>query len=263
MKTQVRNHDYHLGAMTLLISISLVVLIFGVYKTLTVSNKAASYTSHYVVNRNIPVLADVDENLLLTTHNFVDVLEEPVLEVEDWMLNDKEWLTSESTLSTLSVEEHFEETLPLEDWMTDPDSWLNQNEMSSEAFMDESEPELELEAWMLDDENWLSDDDKLNKPVEEEYALQIEPWMLSVDSWEVPVMREDQLVELSNSEEEPLQLQAWMLNCCTWVPESYSTIEIYEFSQRIKEDALALENWMLDDESWVICDKIPNDYPVS
>ncbi|GAF04770.1 hypothetical protein [Saccharicrinis fermentans] len=127
------------------------------------------------------------------------------------------------------------------------------NEVKEEA--------LAVESWMLSSKGWVVDH-PAHVSFFEEDELSLEGWMMELADWNVPIISRDKLAALEWGEEEPLVLVSWMMSCCTWVPDKFGEINIEEFSNSFKENALALEDWMLDDNSWLIVDhSLVGDYP--
>lgn len=75
-------------------------------------------------------------------------IKESALEVEDWMINDNYWNTSDAAFF---IEEVAEENLKLESWMINKFSWDKQ----SVCFIEnEFENDLNLESWMVNENIW-------------------------------------------------------------------------------------------------------------
>ena len=73
-------------------------------------------------------------------------IEEPKLEIENWMLNETGWQIAKSTFV---MENEQDESLLLESWMTDKNKW------EFPVFKNSSkEKELTIENWMLDETYW-------------------------------------------------------------------------------------------------------------
>lgn len=224
MKTNVNQHDNQLNTITLLVSISLILLMFGIYKVFSFnsSDVAFNYERSIVTNNEQVINSNVGE--VLYTHHYLE----------------------ETTIKPLTVEV----------WMTDLSSWnVTGVSVSSEIFND-FEPELDIEPWMLNDEEWNEESNVNMLAKEDEESLELASWMLNLESWEVPIFTKEQWAYLNEDDEVILAVESWMMNCCTWVPEVYSDIEIYKFRYSIHEDVLALESWMFEDSSWLIEDEI-------
>ena len=70
---------------------------------------------------------------------------EEALELENWMVNDYFWITS----NILELETEMDESLELESWMTNENIWE-----SNITIETETEQTLALEAWMTNENNW-------------------------------------------------------------------------------------------------------------
>ncbi len=153
MKTQV-NHHYQLNAVGTLITVSILLLAFGIYKTLQLQEKemfkSYTYTSEITT---IPNEVAKNHSLNLTNELFEN---ETPLEIESWMLDYSTWLAK----PTLSI---------------------------APAYYAYDEKELDIKNWMLSTENWevlLLTKNQWNEiKTTNEKPLAIEPWMTDIDSW--------------------------------------------------------------------------------
>ncbi|TLX70430.1 hypothetical protein E9993_22195 [Labilibacter sediminis] len=283
MKTQVNQHHGQLSLIALLVSTSILLLAFGIYKTIIFQNSylADIYTPATAANNPAPAVSN-EYGELLYSHIFSDEVTEAPLEIEEWMTDLSAWNTAPtSTFNTVEME-FFEEDLALEDWMTDPSSWVTTPAVTTydshyeapleiEDWMTElseweivpsaelfnetefSEPGLEVEPWMLNDSAWYNSE--IPETTDFESSLTVEDWMTDLSEWNVPVLSPDQFAELNQENvDEELVLERWMTTCCLWLPNQME-IDIYEYSRFHQEDALVLEAWMLDDKSWLIEEK--------
>jgi hypothetical protein len=98
---------------------------------------------------------------------FLEVENEEILELEDWMTNET-FFNSNSIYLEIEVED----ALELENWMTEDSYFSN----SAFQIIEETEAELELEEWMLNNELFNATDD-LEQP------LELEKWMTSEETW--------------------------------------------------------------------------------
>ena len=226
MKTQINHYDIQIKALVLLVSISIILLAFGIYKVIQLGNLAEEY-----VNVNNTHLANIQEpnnpqgvfnSYILSNKDH----EEAPLEVEEWMMDDSEWRKKSHAFAETLVEEHFEESLVLEDWMLTTETWLKRVAVTNTfKSSDNDEPALILENWMISDEGWLMD---------EEVDLELESWMLDFKEWGVPLLTEAQWGEIKTYDEEPLNLEAWMMNTSKWIPVKNAEFEIAEFGLTVK-----------------------------
>ncbi len=247
MKTQV-NHHHQLNAVAVLISVSILLLAFGIYKTIQFQEKemfkSYTYTSELATTPN-----EVAKNHSLSLTNELFENEE-TLEIESWMLDYSTWLTKPtSTASTYSTST--EETLEIKDWMLNTSEWLVP--ATSNIVLAEYEEEaLVIEDWMLSTNDWVTTN-HMDYDMLYEEDLELESWMLSTKNWEVPLLTEDQWNEINFPQEEELVIKDWMIQCCTWITsENMNEAELYDFNQNIIEESLTIEAWMTDLDSWLI-----------
>ena len=253
MKTHASNHDYQIRALVLLVFVSFVILTFGIYKVVSFGNVTNDYVRINCATVSEPKVSHVLAEALYS-HTYAESEFEASLPVEDWMTDPAQWVV-EPSVATLAIinEEFYEEPLALESWMTNTQEW--NVDMAGTDIFNDYEPELQIEGWMLSDDGWLSEEVvSAHDDTDVEASLRLEPWMLSVDEWDVPVMTDKQWYEINNAEDELLAVENWMVSCCAWVPEKVGEVEVYEFSRVQLEEALELESWMPDEESWTIED---------
>ena len=122
------------------------------------SNLYVSYSSSEATNFELLLEAEVEE----------------LLELEDWMTNEANFLTS------YSIEEAIETPMELEDWMTD-ETYFSESSLSLEVVVEEA---LEIEDWMLDTENFSVENTSFEHTTAKEYELELEPWMTNSKVWE-------------------------------------------------------------------------------
>ncbi len=250
MKSHVNQHSYHLGAIALLVSVSILLLVFGIYKTIVYQNNTKVFYSENVSEAEASINPVIGE--ILNTHFFEEEQIEQPLEFEAWMTDYSNWgvETTNNFTATNEVSEFYENPLAVEEWMLDLSGWINNEEVFNNDINVDVEPELGIEPWMLDDSSWL---EMSNTEVEEE--LPLESWMWNLNNWGTPVISAEKLNGLTLIEDESsLALESWMMNYSTWLPEKYNEIKIYEFSKTIQEEELKLEAWMLDVDSRFIDD---------
>lgn len=252
MKTQVNQHNSQLVIIAFLVSTSILLLAFGIYKTITLQNNHLLSTHNQAsIIPSIPSF-NLEYGDLLYSHVYLEESVESPLEIKEWMTNYSSWITesSSSNIETSSTE-LYEEPLALEEWMTNYSSWMtNTNahatyeteEYYNEAPLDvenwmtnllewdiipysninneinKEEPELELEPWMINDSAWHK---STSEPYEEtnlESSLILKEWMISIDDWEVPVVSTEQFAKMNNNlQYEELTLEPWMFFYNTWV----------------------------------------------
>ncbi len=73
-----------------------------------------------------------------------------------------------------------ETTLQLENWMLEDSFW----ETTQAEYQLELEKPLQLECWMLDESKWEKSEDNLFV-TEKEQELELEPWMYNANFWEI------------------------------------------------------------------------------
>ncbi|MBT3385726.1 MAG: hypothetical protein HN778_05550 [Prolixibacteraceae bacterium] len=78
----------------------------------------------------------------------LEIIEEPALEMEDWMVNENCWEAAENTFYFFDIED---EKLTLESWMVDTKTWIIN---SIEYLKTETENELLFESWMINKSVW-------------------------------------------------------------------------------------------------------------
>lgn len=78
----------------------------------------------------------------------LEVIKEPVLEVENWMINDNCWLVKESAFV---VETDYDKSIAVEAWMLDNNRWLPS---FFEYTSTKPENSLKLEKWMTESRLW-------------------------------------------------------------------------------------------------------------
>ncbi|MCW3807210.1 hypothetical protein [Plebeiibacterium marinum] len=245
MKTQVNHHNHHLTAVGVLISLSVVLLAFGIYKTV-VFQQNEMFNSYTYTSES--VAASYDVNNLNAANEFEFTASEAPIEMEEWMTDYSSWLVEpEQSATTFGLSDYVEETLPIENWMTNTSEWLN-TVATDQVF----EEELVVEDWMLSTSEWVTPITAIDF-THDEKELEIESWMVSIDQWNVPLLTTQQWNEINNNQEETLAVENWMIQCCTWLlPHQMNSEELYDFSQNIMEEALVLEPWMTNVESWLI-----------
>jgi hypothetical protein len=117
-------------------------------------------------------MVDVNEeaNTELTDANsfsaFLEVESEEALEIENWMMNENNFVTF------ISLEEEIENPLEVEYWMTNENNF-NPSTMS---LIQENDNELEIEDWMLNHDLFIANG-------ELEQPLEVEEWMVSSETW--------------------------------------------------------------------------------
>lgn len=85
----------------------------------------------------------------LTIVSCLENVEEPKMEVKEWMVDKTNWNNFDNT--TFFVEDYSEENLALENWMLNENNWMNK----SYQFPDnETEQNLMLEDWMISEVYW-------------------------------------------------------------------------------------------------------------
>jgi len=247
MKTQV-SHHHQLNAVGILITISILLLAFGIYKTIQFQEnemfKSYTYTSE---TSTFPNEVATNHSLSLTNDFYES---EASLEIENWMLDYSTWLAKPTTIAT-SNSSYAEETLEIKDWMLNPSEWLTTSNTNLEIVEYEEEA-LKIEDWMLSTNDWLTTSSFENDLLNEE-KLELEQWMLTTDEWEVPLLTANQWAEINSETEEELEIKDWMIQCCTWfTSENMNKIELDEYTDNIQEEALVIEAWMTDVDSWFI-----------
>jgi hypothetical protein len=117
-------------------------------------------------------MVDVNEeaNTELTDANsfsaFLEVESEEALEIENWMMNENNFVTF------ISLEEEIENPLEVEYWMTNENNF-NPSTMS---LIQENDNVLEIEDWMLNHDLFIANG-------ELEQPLEVEEWMVSSETW--------------------------------------------------------------------------------
>ena len=85
----------------------------------------------------------------------------------------------ETKYKVASSHENIEETtLNLENWMLEDHFW---NTTESSLYALDAEDTMSLECWMLDDSKWKTD---IESDLEEEKELEFESWMINANYWE-------------------------------------------------------------------------------
>ena len=74
---------------------------------------------------------------------------EPELKVEDWMVNQHNWVQFDN--STFNITQLSEEKLAIESWMLNENNWITKN---YQLQSDETEQILMLEDWMTNEVYW-------------------------------------------------------------------------------------------------------------
>ncbi len=250
MKTQV-NHHHQLNAVGILITVSILLLAFGIYKTIQFQEKEMSRSYTYTSEvTNFPTEVAKNHSLSLTNELYDN---ETPMEIESWMLDYSTWLTQPvaTTANTTTYDSYVEEELEIEDWMLSTSEWLTTAYYNADVAEFEEET-LSIEEWMLSPNEWV-ETANLETSIYTEETLEMEEWMLSTESWEVPLLTESQWNEINTTTEEELEIEDWMVQCCTWITtEAMNEADLYDFSENIKEEALAIEPWMTDVDSWFI-----------
>ncbi len=186
MKTHANQNHYHLNAMAILVSITVLLLTLGIYKAITISQKEAfrNYSTNTTGSAPTSLAPEVSE--MLYSHSYNELAEEEALEIESWMTDCSTWITP--TTATSSVTNNSEEALEIESWMLNSDQWLETTPAPVAIPQLESyEPVLEVEPWMLNDAEWHETE---NLPIEsdQEMSLEVESWMLNIGQWDVPIV---------------------------------------------------------------------------
>ncbi len=248
MKTHV-NHHHYLNVIGVLITVTVLLLAFGIYKTLQFQEKEMFKSYEYTSEASFTI-NDTYKHQLPTTSEFAE--DEAALEIKEWMLDYSSWLTEPTTANNTTVTSYAKEPLVIEDWMLNTSEWFTTSPTSNFVATEYAEDVLVVEDWMLSTDDWLTTSPaSLFSAAETE--LELQSWMLSVDSWDVPVVTAEQLNELNAVVEEDLPIEDWMVQCCTWLtPEQMNQEELSNFSQNIMEEELIIEAWMTDDNSWLI-----------
>ncbi len=85
----------------------------------------------------------------------------------------------ETEYKVASSHENIEETtLGLENWMLEENFW---NTSEAALYALETEKAMDLECWMLDDSKWDTD---IESDLDEETELELESWMYNANYWE-------------------------------------------------------------------------------
>ena len=79
-------------------------------------------------------------------------MEEPALEMEDWMINNLYWDDVSYINVDMTVDN--EGSLELENWMTDENSWDSNTNNNVIDTAIETENELNVESWMISENVW-------------------------------------------------------------------------------------------------------------
>ena len=248
MKTHV-NHHHYLNVIGVLITVTVLLLAFGIYKTLQFQEREM-FKSYEYTSEASSTIYEAHRNQLPTTAEFAE--DEAALKIEDWMLDYSSWLTEPTTTNNINAFSNIEEPLVIEDWMLNTSEWFTASATSNFVATEYAEEALVIEDWMLSTDEWLT-----TSPAslfsEAETELELQSWMLSVESWDVPVVTNAQWEELNAVVEEELPIENWMVQCCTWLtPEQMNQEELSNFSQNIMEEELIIEAWMTDVDSWLI-----------
>ncbi|MDX1283649.1 MAG: hypothetical protein R3182_01490 [Draconibacterium sp.] len=92
---------------------------------------------------------------------------------------------------------------------------------------------LDLENWMTDENIWSSNSlYSFDFDLEAEPALELENWMTCNNTWEMNNM-------FYTESETDLGLETWMTSDNLW-----------DIKETTHEDAMEVENWMIDDKVW-------------
>ncbi len=86
-------------------------------------------------------------------------------------------VNAEGTERNASNHENIEATLEIENWMINDNFW---NSTEIVAFENTNEATLELEGWMTNDLTWEL---KKSIEIETEQELAVEPWMTNDNNW--------------------------------------------------------------------------------
>ncbi|MCW3785658.1 hypothetical protein [Plebeiibacterium sediminum] len=246
MKTHV-NHHHYLNVIGVLITVTVLLLAFGIYKTLQFQEKEM-FKSYEYTSEVSSSIYEANRHQLPTSAEFAE--DEAALEIEDWMLDYSSWLAEPVTANT--TVSYTEEPLAIEDWMLNTSEWFTPTTTSNIVAAEYEEEALVIEDWMLSTNEWLTTS-TASLFSEAETELELQSWMLSVESWDVPVVTAAQWNELNSVVEEELPIEDWMVQCCTWLaPEQMNQEELSNFSQNIMEEELIIEAWMTDVDSWLI-----------
>ena len=106
--------------------------------------------------------------------DFLSVEEEPEIQIEEWMIDERYW-NKRYTFNFLI--EETEPEIEIEKWMVDFST--------GENILVEKEPEIKVEPWMYETAFWTtSNNPQLNENQEEE--VKIEPWMYNNIFWLFP-----------------------------------------------------------------------------
>lgn len=103
----------------------------------------------------------------ITYASSLENINDPMLQVEEWMTNDVYWFNSGTVESALGIES----------WMTDENNWYS----GDSGFDTVVEEKIVLESWMTDEKNWNQGVDS-NKA---DGTLEVEPWMTLDEYWNV------------------------------------------------------------------------------
>jgi len=158
-----------------LVLISLTVNAQNFWRTVMENNSFSQIAMVMVDNTEVST-ASGDAYSTSDTHDFSQyaaVETEEALSIEDWMLNENNFLT------TLNVETDVEDALEVESWMTNE----NLFDGTAKYFEVETEDRLEVEDWMTDT-NYFG---VITVDVKEELdeALQLAPWMTDNKTWKI------------------------------------------------------------------------------
>jgi hypothetical protein len=250
MKTHANQTHYHLNAIAILVSITVLLLTLGIYKAITFSQKEAfrSYSTNTIATAPTSMAPELSE--MLYSHSYNELVEEPALEIESWMTDYSTWITPSTTSSSMTDDS--EETLEIESWMLNSDQWLETAPAPvSVPQFDPYEPKLEIESWMLNSAEWFETEDKSIESGQE-MSIDVESWMLNIDEWFVPAIRADRLEALNQPVyEAEFALETWMYQIDSWIPQQENTLKGSDNTEFMQEESLPIESWMLDKTGWL------------
>lgn len=96
---------------------------------------------------------------------------DPMLQIEDWMMNDNCWIGTGAV----------EPALGIESWMTDESMWYSE----ITGTLNTAEQKIMIEPWMTDEKNWSRNQVIIHN--ETDGILEVESWMTKDAYWKLPV----------------------------------------------------------------------------